>query len=213
MKCFNLSISGPAEHVLAAGIPVWTESDRPSIIVGRTYEVGNIFETLTRVKGDLVPLTDALIHAPAATNVGRLIEARYLDSDGGSVDVADGENQSVLVKVCINGYARLEYRQTVADAAEDFSILREADATLSGAYFTDQAKAFLLELKPGSEVTFTYYKYRKVVSTVQGDKWWQLSRWFPYENSSWVIGGHDIKLAYDGKTVTCRPDSSTGEAS
>ena len=56
MKCFHLTISAIDKHELVAGFPYMAISrQRPSIVVGRTYKVGDIFKEWEEFKGDSHP--------------------------------------------------------------------------------------------------------------------------------------------------------------
>lgn len=208
MKCFDVKITGPDKTSVVAGIPVWTQSERPSIFVGRTYEVGNLFQTEERVRGELVPFTDVLIQSPGSMNLNRLIDARYVDIAGGSIDASLGESpDSALVHICVSGYKDLQVQTTL----EDYGLMRSADVSYFGSYYTDRARAFIFELKRGTKLVFGYGRSKKVITEVQGDKWWQLSRWFPYTDESWIVEFHNIEVSFDGETVVCQEQPQKDE--
>ena len=201
MKCFDVKITAPDKLSVVAGLPVWTQSERPSIFVGRTYEVGNVFQTEERVRGELIPFTDTLIQSPTSMNVNRLIDARYVDISTGSVDIPlDETGDTALVHVRVSGYKDLQMQSSL----EDLGLLRSADVSFHSTYFTDSGMAYLFELKKGTKLVFGYGQSKKVKTEVQGDKWWQLSRWFPYTESSWIVEYHDVEVFFDGETVICQ---------
>lgn len=201
MKCFDVQVTGPAKNSVVAGLPVWTKSDRPSVFVGRTYEFGNVFHREEVVRGELIPFTDVLIQSPTSINLNRLIDGRYVDIGSGAMDVSFDEDQdSVLVHICVEGYRELQLQAEL----ESFGLLKSADVTYHGSYVTDRAQAFLFELKRDTKLVFGYGVPKKIKTEVNGDKWWQLSRWFPYTEESWIVEFHDFEVFFDGETVICQ---------
>lgn len=206
MKCYTLTITGTGkEPSLLAGMRVFSESERPAIVVGRVYELGNIFSTSEVVKGKLVDLSNALIETPEATSLNRLIKARFNPSRGGSIDVETGETgDDILLNLMVEGYWKLE-----VEAGENCRILTKADATLHGAYHTNRAHGYLASIAAGGSLLVRYGVTRKVVTTTSSDSIWHFSHWFPQEEVSWEVDYHDFVIGYDGTEVTCQPEGKT----
>lgn len=211
MKCSSLNITGTSENRfdVIAGLPVSSEEGkRPVILVGRSYKVGNLFQSFDDVIGAQVPLTDELIRSPESMNLDRLIRGvfRPASNDASSGDVVDvevfgGEDEGHLLNLCVSGYRDLR----IQFSSPETELLVESDVTLSGAYFSDRGTAYLLALKPGARITVSYGVAEKEVTLHQGDKWWQLSHWMPYETTDWVTRFHDIEISLeeDGR-INCR---------
>lgn len=202
MKCSSLRITGAGEDRfdVIAGLPVQTEEGkRPSILVGRSYQVGNAFQTFDESIGVRLSLTDELIRSPESMNLDRLLRGVFRpavadgDSDVIDIEVFGGEDQGHLLSLCVEGYRDLQVRFN----SPEVELLCEADVTLSGAYFVDRGTAYLLALKPGAKITMSYGVPEKEVTVHQGDKWWHLTRWLPYETSEWVTRFHDIEVSLD----------------
>ena len=210
MKCSILNVTGKDKIELVAGFPVrnhtpYQESQkgqRPTVLLGRSYQVGNIFQTFEESVGLDIPLSDRLIRSPESVNFGRLIDAAYSPTPGGECFTPDdSQNPGQLLSLCVQGYRQIELLDR-----EGVEILREADATVHSAYFTDRARAYLLLLRPGSRFTVSYGVPRQEVTLNKGDSWWQFSFWFPFETREWITEYFDLEVSLpegDGE-ITCR---------
>lgn len=210
MKCSILNVTGKDKIELVAGFPVRNHSrneapiqgQRPTVLLGRSYQVGNIFQTFEQSVGLDIPLSNELIRSPESVNFGRLIDAAYLPTPGGECFTPDdSQNPGQLLSLCVQGYRQIELLD-----CEGVEILREADATVHSAYFTDRARAYLLHLLPGSRFTVSYGVPRQEVTLHKGDRWWQLSYWFPFESKEWITEYFDLEVSLpEGQEeIACR---------
>lgn len=197
MKCFHLTISAIDKHELVAGFPIWNQSPRPSIVVGRTYKVGDIFKEWEEFKGALIPVSDALIQSPGAVNLDRLIDCSVSQAgDSLMLDASEGENGNALVLINFTGYRELDAGNTV-----DASVVHDQDATLASAYFIDRAHSYLAIIANGGSIRFSYGKRKVVIHRIVGDAWYQWSYWFPYDVSTPIVEHTGLEISFDGETV------------
>lgn len=207
MKCYTLTITGTGKKPfdLLAGMRVWTASERPAIVVGRVYELGNIFSTSEVVKGKLVDLSNGLIETPEATSLNRLIKARFNPSCGGSIDVETGvTGDDILLNLLVEGYWQIE-----VEPGNACQILKKADGTLHGAYHTNRAHGALISIAEGGTLLVRYGLTRKVVTTRGSENVWHFSHWFPQQDVSWAVDYHDFIVSYDGKELSCQLKGKT----
>ncbi|HMO22389.1 MAG TPA: hypothetical protein PKC98_15635, partial [Candidatus Melainabacteria bacterium] len=61
-------------------------------------------------------------------------------------------------------------------------------------------------LLPGSRFTVSYGVPRQEVTLHKGDRWWQLSYWFPFESKEWITEYFDLEVSLpEGEEeIACR---------
>ncbi|MBK9141368.1 MAG: hypothetical protein IPM23_02655 [Candidatus Melainabacteria bacterium] len=200
MKCHSLSITGKSDFALVSGMRVWTGSQRPAVILGRTYELGNIFRTEEVARGELIMFSDSLIEAPASTNLNRLITAGF-DAKSGTLTAPDKSDEgTILLNLLLDGFHKADI-----ETGPDCTILREADASYFGSYSTHRARGHLMSIAPGGSFMARFGLTRRTVSVYRSEHWWHLSHWFPQQMESHDIAYSEFEVTYDSRGLICTP--------